>query len=98
MPVQKTDPAVTQRIQQLPQQYQNLLFDMGQFHGFTPGDDMTPTIKKLQGYANDGTYDQRPGAESLNNDHINALSNLQNMLFNPQAPVGASIFDAPPKE
>jgi hypothetical protein len=97
MPVQKIDPKVMQRMQYMeksdPEGFRTLM-DMSQVHGFTPGDDMSPAIQRMQKNlaAESGT---RPGAESLMRDHINALTNLQNMLFNGQDTRSSTIFDPP---
>lgn|SRR5574337_221018 len=97
MPVQKIPAEVQQKLNALPAPLLNTLFDLAQFHQFTPGDDMSKHIQGVtQGLANAS----EPGTRSLYQDHLNALTNFQNYLYGnqPYDASGSSIFNAAPAQ
>lgn len=95
MPVQKIPQEVQQRLNSLPAPLLNTLFDLAQFHSFTPGDDMS---KHIQGARYAASNSSEPGTASLYTDHANAMQNLQNYLYGNKAydASGGSIFNPPP--
>lgn len=97
MPVQQIAPKVMQRMQYMakndPDMF-NTLTDMAQTHGFTPGDDMTKHIQ-IQRDAQAQAQAREPGTVSLHQDHINALTNLQNYLYKGQDTRDLGMFETP---